>query len=127
MEDARAHLAIPKPLRDAARKARKLVYPVPFKEQELYLEKISEVEEKLKGAPSPCMPIISTKIGASIIEVVGSRRVHLDNAGTDKVTQLENLLAHRDRISDAYALDAYHALVHKQLQTRRMEAYTGSS
>ena len=59
MEEARAEWAIQQPLRDVARKARKLVYPVPYNQQEAYYKTINEVQNKLKGSLSPAMPVIA--------------------------------------------------------------------
>ena len=67
MEEARAEWAIQRPLRDAARKARKLVYPIPTNQLEAYYKAIKDVEAKLKSSPSPAMPVVATYPVASAL------------------------------------------------------------
>ena len=72
MDEAHAQWAIQRPLRDAARKARKLVYPIPTNQLEVYHKTIKDVEVKLKSSPSPAMPVVATSTPGSELAELAS-------------------------------------------------------
>ena len=71
LKDAQEEWAKQRPMRDAARKSRSLVYPVPFNQKEAYFKKIKEIERELKGSPSPAMPVVAFP-NASASSAMGS-------------------------------------------------------
>ena len=59
MTEAQEDWKVKQSLREAARKARKLVHPVPLKDVENYRLKLKEVQDALRTPLAPQMPIIA--------------------------------------------------------------------
>ena len=105
--DAIKQWATQKPLRDAARRSRGLVYPVPFNQQEAYFKKIKEVERELKGSPSPAMPVVAIPNASA------------STSGAKGGCKAQSSHGHREKNSESlHCAEQYYAMVHKQLSPK---------
>ena len=107
MDDAKAQWALQKPIRDACRKARKSVYPIPTNQLEHYYKTINDVKVKLKSSLSPAMPVVHLP---TIAIAAGS-----NEQCREALTQE----SHREKLGDTvHQPEAYYALGHKQLSPK---------
>ena len=142
---------IQKPLRDAARASRKLIVPIPHKELSEYYKCIARVKAELKGALSPCMPLISVsdhiaalaKVSASLDYAGLKRRLSnaelIDGSFETRINQRACIQPHREKVAGLEAPilpflgaatsctpETHHLLVHQQLSPKEWKNIQGA-